>query len=191
MIIQFDTLEKHCEPNNSLFLEVERFFKDFIEPIYGNQKKILEKIRIGEDRKCQVLFCNGRSEGILVYKTENSDEFKDFGVSNALELKTLILNRKSKKFSGLFISILYKQIALAALENNSSCIFSTVSSEREDAFKVAKKLGFMKIHSLNGKNLKGVDEFLVCHKSPSELVTNAERLMNLHKKALTKNNLYS
>ncbi|NRA89718.1 MAG: hypothetical protein HRU43_01035 [Simkaniaceae bacterium] len=185
MMIHFSTLEKKCNPTDNLFLEVKKIFKNFIEPVYGNQQNALEKIRVGEDRRCEVLYCNEQVEGILVYKSKNSDEYSDFGISNALELKTLILTQKSNKFSGLFVSILYKQIGLAALEYHSSCIVSTVSSEKAEAFNVAKKLGFIKVHSLKGKNVQGVDESLVCHKNPLELITNADRIINLHKNTVS------
>lgn len=180
MTLYFNTVKENCDANDSLFLELKKVFSTFIEPIYGNQQKPLEKIRMGKDRKCQLLFYNDQIEGILVYKTKNSNEFEEFGVSNALELKTLILTRKSNKLSGLMVSALYKQIGIAALENNASCVVSTVSSEREGAFNIARRLGFTKVHAFMDKNVNKVEEFLVVHPKPLELVANADKLVKLH-----------
>lgn len=178
----FITTEKNADESDFLFIELKKAFENFIEPIYGDQKKFLEKIRIGEDRKCKLLFLDEQIHGILVYKTKNSDEFKGLGAPKALEIKTLMLIRESKKYSGYMVASLYKEAALAAIENKAKCIVATVSSALNASYNISKKFGFYIAHSWQNKISKNVDEFLICHACPSRLYELTEKYEKLFQK---------
>lgn len=169
MILYFETIKENCMEFDKLFLELKSSFKRFVEPIYGNQENFLEKIRKGKDRKCKLLIHNNVVEGVLVYKIKNSDEFQSFGVRNALEIKTLMLINNNTKFSGLMVSALYREAALAAIERKSSCILATVSSGLKSAYNIAKKLGFKRIKCIKYKNITSSQELLICHSDPFSL----------------------
>lgn len=99
-------------------------FSQFI--VYGNQDHFLEKIRLGKDRECRLLFFEEMLYGILVYKTQPSFTFEAFGVVNALEIKTLILVRKSAKFSGLMLKALYREAGYSAIKIGANCLVGTI-----------------------------------------------------------------
>ena len=175
MTFQFKAVKKNSDESDMLFLELKKAFKEFIEPIYGNQEKFLEKIRRGEDRNCKLLYFNDQIYGIVVYKTKNSDEFVRLGAGNALEIKTLMLIRESKKYSGYMVASLYREVALAAIKNKANCVIATVSSDLMGAYNVAIKLGFERLEVLHKKNLQDVGEFLICYPSPSKLFSTTDQ----------------
>ena len=166
MTLYFETIKEDCSEFDELFIELKFSFKRFIEPIYGNQEKFLEKIRKGRDRKCKLLMNNGSVEGVLVYKIKNSSEFQRFGAHNALEIKTLMLIHNNRKLSGLMVTALYREAAIAAIEKKSSCIIATVSSGLRRAYNIAKKLGFQEINRIENKNITSSEELIICHSDP-------------------------
>ena len=50
-----------------------------------------DKMWYGLDRIIEVLISNGKLIGIIIYKTKLSDEYKNFGIENSMEIKTLYL----------------------------------------------------------------------------------------------------
>ena len=66
-------------------------------PLYGPQDEAIQKIIHDPDRKCRMAFLGDEPVGILVWKTQKTDEFARFGVRASLEVKTFYLLDSDKK----------------------------------------------------------------------------------------------
>lgn len=179
LLFQFKPLQKK---DTKEFQLLNEYCHKNILPIYGDQAKIfLERVKAGKDRTCEFLVCCGRLVGLLIYKNQLSNEFNNFGIQNGFELKTTFLIEQKVKTSGLFLRLLMGRAAQMALQKNSSCIFGTVSAKKPEVLKVMHKLGFTIIHTFKNKYIENVDEYLICHKSPIDLIINetTEKFKNI------------
>lgn len=156
----FERLGKNSD---RLIRLLEEYFKENIQPLYGDQRAFLDKIKEGKDRTCEFLFCNNKPVGVLIYKNQLSDEFAESGILQGLELKTVFLLEKRKKTAGLFLYYLLSHAANLTLDKQGICMFGTVSSQKPDVLKVMCKMGFKIIEMFKDKYIKGVDEYLICH----------------------------
>jgi hypothetical protein len=165
--LQFKTLQKK---DKRAFQFLEKYFLEYIQPVYGNQSQILQKIKNGKDRTCEFLIFCGRPVGVLIYKNQLSEEFSKLGIEGGFELKTVFLLERKTKTSGLFLKSLLGRAAQLALQREGKCIFGTVSSKKLEVLKVMCKLGFSIVETFEGKYIENVDEYLICHKNPSYLI---------------------
>lgn len=88
---------------HSLWPAAVRTFQKRIAPIYGDQKKALRQIEAdSSDRTLEVLHLNqppddgvrqiqAEIDGVLLYKNAPTDEYRQYGLANSLEVKTLCL----------------------------------------------------------------------------------------------------
>lgn len=123
----------------SLFKIVQSAFKKMIGPIYGDQSKAVAKIKEGKDRTCEIMLKHGNPLGIIVYKNSLQNEY---GLTEALELKTLFIfnpDRNSGKGLG---SSLFHRIDEVAREMGTRLIYCTASSKVENSIKCAIKNGY-------------------------------------------------
>lgn len=165
--LHFKTLQKK---DKKYFQLLENYFRENIQPVYGDQSQILEKIKTGKDRTCEFLtFCE-RPVGVLIYKNQLSEEFSNFGIKDGLELKTVFLLERKTKTSGLFLCSLLSRAAQMVLQKEGECIFGTVSSKKLEVLKVMCKLGFNIVETFKGKYIEDVDEYLICHRNPFYLI---------------------
>jgi hypothetical protein len=189
LIIYCSSLIKKTDGNNCMQLRfrklrktdrkywklIEDFFIDQIQPLYGDQTKFLNKIREGIDRTTEILFCETRPVGIIVYKCQLSDEYASLGIEKALELKTICLFEKKYKTAGLFLRFLMGRTAEHARKIHASSIVGTISSRKPDVLRVMQKFGFDVMQTFKDKYLSNADEFLMCHRNLEKLVKDYNR----------------
>ncbi len=134
------------------FKTVQSTFKKLISNIYGDQKVALAKIKEGKDRTCEIMLNYHNPLGIIVYKSSLQNEY---GLSNALELKTLLLLNPKKNSSHGYGSRLFQRIDEVAKELRADMVYCTASSKVEDSIKCAIKNGYKiaKILEENGSRM--------------------------------------
>jgi hypothetical protein len=144
-----------CNPSALKIVQSE--FKKVIEPIYGDQKNALAKIKEGRDRTCEIMFKSGIPIGLIVYKNILQEEY---GFKNALELKTLFLfnpNRNSGRGLG---SMLFSRIDEVAKDMEAALTYCTASSKVENSLNCALKNGY-KIDRIIEENDKHILYLLI------------------------------
>lgn len=125
--------------HSSHFRTVQSSFKKMIEPIYGDQKNAIVKIKEGLDRTCEVMLKHDNPVGMIVYKNKLQNEY---GLVSALELKTLFLFNPNKNSGHGFGSRLFQRIDEVAQEMVTNIIYCTASSKLENSIKCALKNGY-------------------------------------------------
>lgn len=165
--IIFKTLRRR---DKKLLNLLEGYFLEIIQPLYGDQSEFLKKIKEGKDRICEFLIYSEKAAGVAIYKNHTSNEFIDFGIENAIEIKTVFLFEKNKKTAGLFLRHLLSRPAQMAIDIDATCLFGTVSSKKPEILRMMCKLGFKIIETFQGKYIKGIDEYLICHPRPEDLL---------------------
>lgn len=125
--------------HSAYFKTVQNAFKKMIGPIYGDQKNALAKIKNGEDRTCEIMFKYDNPLGLIVYKNQLQSEY---GLVDALELKTLFLFNPDKNSGNGFGSQLFQRIDEIAQEKRASVIYCTASSKVKSSIKCALKNGY-------------------------------------------------
>lgn len=139
--------------NNPLFAEVGAHFKQIIQPIYGDQSQALEKIGKAQDRRCEVLLesveTTSRVAGILVYKTNPTDEFESRGAPRALEIKTLFVVNAAENSGRGIGSQLWQRVEEVAKTSLFSSVVVTVSETKGESLAFFKKKGFSQVAVLN------------------------------------------
>lgn len=121
------------------FKTVRNAFKKLLSPVYGDQTNALQKLKDGKDRSCEIMLNFENPVGILVYKNTLQNEY---GLMNALELKTLFLLNPQKNSGKGFGSTLFKRIDRIAREMGSKIVYCTASSKVAESIKCALKNGF-------------------------------------------------
>ncbi len=144
---------------------VTSYFNKLIKPIYGNQNKAVDKIKMGNDRFCEILLFDNEPAGILVYKKNLVNKFKNIPFEASLEIKTLLLTNPSK-FSG--ISLASKLVARAkqvAKKLGANNLIVTVSSSKPESIIFFLKKGFSVAKVFKNLYLQGKDEYLLVYKN--------------------------
>lgn len=126
-------------PDSSRFKAVRRAFTTQIRPIYGDQSAALAKIKKGGDRTCEMMLNYHNPLGIIIYKNILQVEY---GLVNALELKTLLLLNPHKNSGYGFGSHLFERIDEVADELSADVVYCTASSKVESSIKCALKNGY-------------------------------------------------
>ena len=121
------------------FKVVRRAFNTQIRPIYGDQSAALAKIKKGGDRTCEMMLNYHDPLGIIIYKNILQVEY---GLVNALELKTLLLLNPHKNSGYGFGSRLFERIDEVANELCADVVYCTASSKVERSIKCALKNGY-------------------------------------------------
>ncbi len=163
--LKFILLQKN---NFKAFEKIKRFYKNSIEPIYGNQDKALNKIFLGLDRKCELLYYNDLYVGAIVYKNNLNNKYCENNIKNAFELKSMFLFENTK-FSGLFFTLLLKKVSIRACEYSAENIICTVSSKKLNIKKLLEKFGFVCFNKINDLYIENIQEFFLRHNNPKEI----------------------
>lgn len=121
---------------------VSKAFNRQIKPLYGDQTEALSKIFRGLDRTGELLLENGTPAGILVYKNKPTNEFKDFGIENSTEIKTLMLIDPERSSGRGLGSHLMNRVDEVAISSKAFGEHVTVSGNKEDSMSFFKKKGF-------------------------------------------------
>lgn len=142
---------------------VEGIFRRILEPLYGSQEKALRQIRESTDRRCFLLYEGRHPVGVLVFKTQPSNEFEEYGVSESIEVKSLFVDQSQNNSGrGLGSELVNKLwIEVEALGAKNSGVHLTVSETKEDSLAFFQKKGFSIRHSWHGRYKKGVVEYLL------------------------------
>lgn len=141
---------------HDLFPEVQSLFKEVIEPIYGNQEAALKRIADAEDRTCELLVETvdtvKKVSGLIVYKNDPTDEFKEYGADKALEIKTLfVVNAKENSGRGIGSKLL-NRICEVAITPPFESIVVTVSETKQESLQFFKKKQFQQVAVLAGNH---------------------------------------
>lgn len=125
--------------------KVKEIFKKEIEPLYGNQKCALLKIDRGEDRKCYLLRDEfSQVKGILVYKKGLSNEYEALGISNSLEVKTLMVLDSGEQAAQKLI----KKIKKIARKLEARSIHLTANERSNFSLESLQRFGFQTVGTL-------------------------------------------
>ncbi len=125
--------------NSAHFSTVQRFFKKMLAPIYGDQNKAIAQIKAGLDRVCEVMLKYDNPVGLVVYKKKLQNEY---GLKNALELKSLFLFNPVKNSRQGYGSRLFKKIDEIARDMGTNLIYCTASSKVSNSIQCAVKNGY-------------------------------------------------
>ncbi len=138
-----DTFEFVTVKNSSVLMqEIAKQFDVLIKPIYGNQTKSLEKISNANDRECEMLLCNKKLVGVIVYKTSPADDYIEYGYDKTLEIKTLFVSNPRKNSGKGIGTKLLNRIREAAKNNPSfKTIVVSVSEEKPESLHFFRKKG--------------------------------------------------
>ena len=140
---------------------VREVFKKSIEPLYGPQDDALDKISRSEGRKCRLLREENQYKGLVVYKTQLSDEFRTLGISQSVEIKTLlVINSEKNSGKGIGTKLLNKVIKFAQ-DLRAHAVHVTVSENRTDSLAFFKNKKFVIQKTFPDKYKKGVSEHLL------------------------------
>ncbi len=141
---------------------MSNLFQDIIAPLYGDQKSALEKIASAQDRLSYMLL-NQESDalGVVIFKSQLSQEFESLGINNAIELKTLFVVNANKNSGVGLGSQLFSQCLNYAQLVNAQNIVVTVSEEKDESLKFFERKGFQRVNALEGKYKSGITEFIL------------------------------
>jgi|GEM_PF-689708 len=142
---------------------LSEIFQRILTPLYGSQDKAIEQINVSKDRKCYLLYEGDIPSGILVYKTDPSNEFAEYGVKNSIEIKSLFVDHSLKNSGrGLGSNLVDKlkdKVAKLRLQPNG--IHVTVSETKEESLSFFRKKGFEIAHAWENRYIKSVTEYLL------------------------------
>ncbi len=138
-------------------------FNRILTPLYGSQEKALRQIQEGRDRTCFLLYEKETPVGVLVFKTELSDEFAEYQVRASVELKSLFIDQSIQNSGrGLGSALIDKLKAeVAKLELPYQGIHVTVSETKQESLLFFRKKGFEIKHEWPGRYTPGVTEYLL------------------------------
>lgn len=148
----------------SPYMDVLRqIFERILTPLYGSQEDALHKIALGKDRVCYLLYEQEIPIGVIAFKTVLSDEFKDHGIQNSLEIKSLfVVDSEQNSGRGVGTLLLNKVIEEVAQRNlRPEGLHVTVSEVKKESFVFFLKKGFDSRHTWYGKYEKTVLEHLL------------------------------
>lgn len=164
--------EKHAEH----WKVVTQAFKTFVEPLYGDQSEILKKIQLRKDRKCTLLLDDQKPVGCVVYRKRTSDKYKNYGITNSLQIKFLLLFKKGAG-NPTYFSELLSVIHSKAKELQAQSIHVKVNEKFKDSYDLFKTYGFVASHTF-----KENQEYLLSKKIDQEVKMQAEQSVNKKRK---------
>lgn len=155
--------------------DLVQIFDRILEPLYGPQADALNKIKLGRDRTCYLLYEDGKPVGVIAFKTVLSDEFAQYGIKRSLEIKSLfVVNSESNSGRGLGSVLLNKFVEEAdRLQLHHEALHVTVSQKKVESLNFFKRKGFVEKHKWAGRYLDKEDiEYLLA--APPKLPTPQE-----------------
>lgn len=155
------------------FNHVQDYFNNEISPLYGDQKKALDKIAKGTDRSCEILTSTSSDDelGIIVYKDSLSNEFSSLGFSKSFEIKTLFVINPQKNSGKRIATKLLRHIAKNAVDQKACSVFVTVSSAKPESLAFFLNYGFRIEKISKNHYIEGLDEYFLFHSAPQKLLT--------------------
>lgn len=159
----FDNLAQFefVDGNHPLFSEVKEIMDEVLTPLYGKQESALEKISKSIDRECVVMLVNNKLVGLLIYKTNISDEFSKFDICSSIEIKTLFLKNSNNNSGKGFGSCLLNKALEYGKVVGAKSLSVTVSENKQESLAFFQRKGFKIVHTFSGKYVAGVNEYLL------------------------------
>jgi hypothetical protein len=137
------------------------YFDKIIKPIYGDQSLAFKKIFKGDDRIAYILYDEKTPLGILVFKKQLSNDFKDLGITGAFELKTLFIIDPEKNSGNGIGTVLLNKCIEEAKQLKAQSIIVTASEKKLESINFFKKKGFKIKAEIMGKYQTGISEFIL------------------------------
>src|SRR6218665_1819737 len=145
---------------------VKEQFENVIQPIYGPQDRALNGIERSTDRKCLLLLANKTPVGILVFKTDITEERKDSKYTGGcFVIKTLFVISSNNNNGKGYGSCLIDKAIEEAKERHATNMYVTVSESVPNALEFFKKKGFKIERGIEGKFTPGLTEFVLTKNS--------------------------
>ena len=137
-------------------------FKKVLEPIYGPQARALNGIESSTDRKCLLLLANQTPVGILVFKTDITEERKDSKYNaGCFVIKTLFVINNTENNGKGYGSCLMSKAIEEATRRNATSIYVTISASKPESLEFFRKKGFNIEKGMEGKFTEGVIEHVL------------------------------
>ncbi|MCE5294020.1 MAG: GNAT family N-acetyltransferase [Chlamydiales bacterium] len=138
-------------------------FTRILEPLYGSQSKALSQIRESKDRKCFLMYEQENPVGVLVFKTEVSDEFADCGAPKSIEIKSLFVDQSMQNsgrgLGSRLVDKLKEEVNKLGIDYLG--LHVTVSETKPESLAFFKRKGFVITHEWQGRYQKDVTEYLL------------------------------
>lgn len=132
---------------------------------YWTRKKMWYK----KDRIVLVLKIDGRMVGNLIYKTELSSEYEQYGIVNSLEVKSLYLFDADENSGKGYGTLLFEKLMEVYEKSGADSIHVTVSEKVEDSEKFFLKKGFVKKTELQIPFKPNVKQYLMQYCWPADI----------------------
>lgn len=161
----FETVNKE----SLIFRHVRFYFKNMIQPYYGEQSQALIKIGEAKDRTCEMLFEDDKEVGLIVFKNQLSNEYANLLINNSMEIKTLFVIEPEKNSGRGIASLLLLHIVANALQLEADSLLVTVSTGKPESKKFFLDKEFRIKEVIKNKYVHGYDEYLLCHDKIPEL----------------------
>lgn len=143
--------------------ELKEIFQRIIEPLYGPQDDALKKIGQAKDRACYMLYEGRRPVGVIVFKTELSNEFISSNIQDSIEIKSLfVVDSTNNSGRGLGTTLLNKIIEEGEkLKIHHQAFHVTVSETKQESLTFFQRKGFRIAAEWLGKYKDKTTEYLL------------------------------
>lgn len=143
---------------------LDKYLLKRIGELYGDETDnywTREKMWYKEDRIVLVLMIDDRMVGNLIYKTELSNEYEQYGIVNSLEVKSLYLFDADKNSGKGYGTLLFEKLMEVYEKSGADSIHVTVSEKVEDSEKFFLRKGFVKKAELPIPFKQNVNQYLM------------------------------
>jgi WD40 repeat protein len=153
----------HVAAKSPYMSTLTKIFERILKPLYGSQDKALSQIAEGKDRKCFLLYESENPSGVIVFKTDPSNEFEAVGIKNSIEIKSLfVVDSSNNSGRGLGTTLLGKIVEEAGPDKTHCESFHvTVSETKKESLIFFLTRGFVIRDIWKGKYQEGKSEYLM------------------------------
>lgn len=127
---------------------LEMLFKKHLEPICGSQKNALAAIKDGRSITCRLLQADEQPVGVVAYRRELTDRYREHGVKNCFEMTAFVaedLNNGAMTYP--YSSALLEKAIEKAQECGTKVISIVVSQKMDTLVNFLKKNHFVIKHT--------------------------------------------
>jgi len=135
-------------------------FEKVIQPIYGKHARLLNDIESSTDRKCLLLLANQTPVGILVFKTDITEEREGSKyTAGCFVIKTFFVINSTDNNGKGYGSRLMERATKEATEKQATSMYVTISESVPETLEFFQKKGFKIKKWIEGKFKPGVKEY--------------------------------
>ncbi len=150
--------------------DLTKIFVDILTPLYGSQDDALNKIFLGKDRVCHLLYERETPVGVIAFKTELSDEFAPLGVEKSIEIKSLFVvnatNNSGRGLGSVLVDKVLEEVKKLALKQMA--LHVTVSETKKESLIFFLNKDFKIVHIWKDRYKSDVKEYLLSYSSNQE-----------------------